>query len=143
MPLSRDAESVVSSDNAATFSVCCLGHLLFGSLATRLYLPQLTKRLHACIFKFVRGVWFLLLYVRSEKNRLCFALRALGAIVKLLKIRSRLGQPGPGLSSAGYLPRSLDFPCYGFLRRPGQPDSRTSYLRLIRLGCPDSQTAYL
>ena len=43
--------------------------------ATRLYLPIRAGRLRE---------WFLLLYVRSEKDRLCFALKALGAIVKLL-----------------------------------------------------------
>ena len=115
------AVTVAHQKSYVISSVFCENSAAHDETATRLYLPIRAGRLHE---------WFLLLYVRSEKDRLCFALRALGAIVKLLKIRSRLGQPGPGLSSAGYLPRSPDFPCYGFLRRPGQLDSRTSYLHL-------------
>ena len=68
-------------------------------------ISRLTKRLHACIFQFARGVctneFYLLTYhVRSQKDRLCFALRARGATVKLLKIRFRLGQPGPAIHVA-------------------------------------------
>ena len=99
------------------------------------------KRLHACIFQFARGVctneFYLLTYhVRSQKDRLCFALRALGATVKLLKIRFQLGRPGPAIHVARVF-HVTDF--HDLDSRTAEP---ATYV-YIRVGGPDSEIAYL
>ena len=78
-------------------SVFCENSAAHDETATRLYLPIRAVRLHeVCTNDF----YLLTHYVRSQKDRLFFALRALGATVELLKIRSRPGQPGPAIHVA-------------------------------------------
>ena len=75
--------------------------------------------------------------MRSQIDRLFFVLRALGATVKLLKIRFQLGQLGPAIHVAQIFHVTDSY---------GGLDSQTAEPAIyvyIQLGCPDSQTAYL
>ena len=116
-----------------------------------------TKRLHACIFQFARGVctndfYSLTYHVRSRKDRWCFALRALGATVKLLKIRFQLGHTGPAIHVArvfhvtdfyeGLHSRTAE-PAIYVLSSSGAQIDRPPIYNHIWPGQPDSQTSYL
>ena len=91
------AVTVAQQKSYVISSVFCENSAGHDETATRLYLPIRAGRLHeVCTNDF----YLLTHYVRSQKDRLFFALRALGATVKLLKIRFRPGQPGPAIHVA-------------------------------------------
>ena len=76
-------------------------------------------------------------HVRSQKDRLFFASRAVGATVKLLKIRFRPGQPGPAIHVAQIFHVTDSYE--GLDSQTAEP----AIFVYIQLGCLDSQTAYL
>ena len=76
-------------------------------------------------------------HVRSQKDRLFFAFRAVGATVKLLKIRFRPGQPGPAIHVAQIFHVTDSYE--GLDSQTAEP----AIYVYIQLGCQDSQTAYL
>ena len=115
-------------------SVFCENSAAYDETATRLYLPIRAERLHeVCMNDF----YLLTHHVRSQKDRLSSALRAVGATVKLLKIRFRPGQPGPAIHVAQI------FHVTDFYEGPTRRTAEPAIYVYIRLGCPDSQTAYL
>ena len=95
------------------------------------------RRDYRIMLNSMNDFYLLTYYVRSQKGRLCFALRALGATVKLLKIRFQPGQLGPAIHVAQIFHVTDSY---------GGLDSQTAEPAIyvyIQLGCPDSQTAYL
>ena len=92
-----EAVTVAQQKSYVISSVFCENSAGHDETATRLYLPIRAGRLHeVCTNDF----YLLTHYVRSQKDRLFFALRALGATVKLLKIRFQPGQLGPAIHVA-------------------------------------------
>ena len=86
-----------ASAHLKAVTVFCENSAAYDETATRLYLPIRAERLHeVCMNDF----YLLTHHVRSQKDRLSSALRAVGATVKLLKIRFRPGQHGPAIHVA-------------------------------------------